>query len=98
MCWLQTRTKAANGTRYRARMQFYGGEDPATGSAAGCAISYLVAHGAVASDARIQVRQGIEIGRTSDLFLAAKKENAKVRDVRVAGSTVLVAKGRLFQL
>jgi len=27
---------------WRARMQFYGGEDPATGSAAGCAISYLV--------------------------------------------------------
>jgi len=26
---------------YRARMQFNGGEDPATGSAAGCAISYL---------------------------------------------------------
>ncbi len=25
--------------QYRARMQFYGGEDPATGSAAGCAIS-----------------------------------------------------------
>ena len=32
---------------YRARMQFNGGEDPATGSAAGCAISYLVARGAV---------------------------------------------------
>jgi hypothetical protein len=28
-----------NGTKYRARMQFYGGEDPATGSAAGCAIA-----------------------------------------------------------
>jgi trans-2,3-dihydro-3-hydroxyanthranilate isomerase len=27
---------------WRARMQFNGGEDPATGSAAGCAISYLV--------------------------------------------------------
>ena len=36
-----------HGTKcYRARMQFYGGEDPATGSAAGCAIAYLVARGA----------------------------------------------------
>jgi trans-2,3-dihydro-3-hydroxyanthranilate isomerase len=86
-----------NCTRYRARMQFYGGEDPATGSAAGCAISYLVAHGTVPSDVRIHVRQGVEIGRPSDLFLAAKKEIATVSEVRVAGSTVLVANGQLFQ-
>jgi len=83
--------------RYRARMQFYGGEDPATGSAAGCAISYLVAHGAVASDVKIHVRQGVEIGRPSDLFLTARSNSSKVTDVRVAGSTVLVAKGQLFQ-
>ena len=63
-----------NCAKYRARMQFYGGEDPATGSAAGCAISYLVAHGAVPSDARIHVRQGVEIGRPSDLFLRRKKK------------------------
>src|SRR5208337_3541257 len=58
-----------NGTEYRARMQFYGGEDPATGSAAGCAISYLVARGAVPSGTRVHVRQGVEIARPSDLFL-----------------------------
>ena len=85
-----------NGTKYRARMQFYGGEDPATGSAAGCAISYLVARGAVPSGARVHVRQGVEMGRPSDLFLSAKKDSARVTDVRVAGSTVLVAKGQLF--
>jgi trans-2,3-dihydro-3-hydroxyanthranilate isomerase len=86
-----------HGTKcYRARMQFYGGEDPATGSAAGCAIAYLVARDAVQSDTRIQVRQGVEMGRPSDLFLSAQKENARVSDVRVAGSTVLVAKGQLF--
>ena len=81
---------------FRARMQFNGGEDPATGSAAGCAITYLVAHGAVASDQQIHVRQGVEIARPSDLFLAAKKKASTVTDVRVAGSTVLVAAGRLF--
>ena len=85
-----------NGTKYRARMQFYGGEDPATGSAAGCAISYLVARGAVPSDERVHVRQGVEIGRPSDLFLPAKRESSRVTDVRVGGSTVLVAKGQLF--
>jgi trans-2,3-dihydro-3-hydroxyanthranilate isomerase len=84
------------GVKFRSRMQFYGGEDPATGSAAGCAIAYLVSRDAVASDARVHVRQGVEMGRPSDLFLTARKEFAKVSDVRVAGSTVLVAKGQLF--
>ena len=81
---------------FRARMQFYGGEDPATGSAAGCAISYLVRHGAVASGARIHVRQGVEMGRPSDLYLTADLKSSRVSSVRVAGSTVLVARGRLF--
>ncbi len=77
-------------------MQFYGGEDPATGSAAGCAISYLVKHELVAPAQPIHVQQGVEIGRTSDLFLTANLASAKVTDVRVGGSTVLVATGRLF--
>ena len=85
-----------DGAKYRARMQFYGGEDPATGSAAGCAIGYLVERGVVAPGERIHVRQGVEMGRPSDLFLSAKMESARVRNVRVAGSTVFVAKGRFF--
>ena len=85
-----------DGVKFRARMQFYGGEDPATGSAAGCAIAYLVSRGAVASALRLHVRQGVEMGRPSDLFLSARKKFTKVTDVRVAGSTVLVAKGQLF--
>ncbi|MGA2651132.1 MAG: PhzF family phenazine biosynthesis protein [Terracidiphilus sp.] len=88
---------------WRARMQFEGGEDPATGSAAGCAIAYLVRHNVVASGERILLRQGVEIGRPSDLYLSARleskaenEEHVKVTDIHVAGSTVLVAKGRLF--
>jgi predicted PhzF superfamily epimerase YddE/YHI9 len=42
------------------------------------------------------VRQGVQIGRKSDLYLSANMESARVTDVRVAGSTVLVANGRLF--
>jgi trans-2,3-dihydro-3-hydroxyanthranilate isomerase len=85
-----------NGAKcWRARMQFYGGEDPATGSAAGCAISYLVGRSLVPESERIHVRQGIEIGRPSDIFLSARRENARVTDVRVGGSTVLVARGQL---
>jgi trans-2,3-dihydro-3-hydroxyanthranilate isomerase len=81
---------------WRARMQFYGGEDPATGSAAGCAISYLVRNGMVAANNQIHVRQGVEIGRASDLFLAADTVSGRVGNVRVGGSTVRVAKGELF--
>jgi trans-2,3-dihydro-3-hydroxyanthranilate isomerase len=89
--------QSENSTRYyRARMQFYGGEDPATGSAAGCAISYLVEHGTVASDAPVEVIQGVEMGRKSVIHLAAQKLDTGVTNVRVGGSTVPVANGRLF--
>ncbi len=81
---------------WRARMQFYGGEDPATGSAAGCAISYLVQHGAAAPGQEVALQQGLEMGRPSDIRLRADVVSARVTDVRVAGSTVLVAKGHLF--
>jgi trans-2,3-dihydro-3-hydroxyanthranilate isomerase len=82
--------------RYRARMQFYGGEDPATGSAAGCAISYLVRRKAVQSGEQILVRQGVEIGRPSELFLSAQALDNRVTHVCVGGSTVPVASGRIF--
>jgi len=86
-----------HGTKgWRARMQFYGGEDPATGSAAGCAIGYLVGHGLVNSGERIHVQQGIEISRPSDILLSARREGSRITGVRVGGSTVLVAKGRLL--
>jgi trans-2,3-dihydro-3-hydroxyanthranilate isomerase len=103
--------RSGRGPDFRARMQFEGGEDPATGSAAGCAIAYLVRRGAVASGARVHLRQGVEMGRPSDLFLSARTECCtdpeqqrgscpgevpRICDVRVAGSTVLVATGRLF--
>ena len=81
---------------WRARMQFNGGEDPATGSAAGCAIGYLVERGAVGSGVRVHLRQGVEMGRPSEIFFSAKKQGTKVGEVRVSGGTVLVAKGRLF--
>jgi len=81
---------------WRARMQFYNGEDPATGSAAGCAIAYLVHHGVAASDEMLHIRQGIEMGRASDIGVRAKRDGVSIREVRVSGSTVFVAKGRFF--
>src|SRR5213076_1552634 len=51
----------------RARMFFYGGEDPATGAAAGCAASWMVQHGIANSDEQVLIRQGIEIRRPSEM-------------------------------
>jgi trans-2,3-dihydro-3-hydroxyanthranilate isomerase len=81
---------------WRARMQFYNGEDPATGSAAGCTISYLVRNGFAASDEQVHIRQGIEMKRPSAIDVRAKLDGDLIREVRVAGSTVLVANGRFF--
>ena len=86
----------ASGADWHARMQFYGSEDPATGSAAGCAIAYLVRHGAVASGQRIVIEQGIEIKRPSRIHAQAKLLDSQVREVRVGGRTMHVASGRFF--
>jgi trans-2,3-dihydro-3-hydroxyanthranilate isomerase len=81
---------------WQARMQFYNGEDPATGSAAGCAISYLVEHSLAESERQIHIRQGVEIGRASDLYVSARKTSSGIDQVQVGGSTVPVAKGLVF--
>lgn len=86
----------AGAAEWRARMQFYNGEDPATGSAAGCAISYFLRHGLAPSEAEVLIRQGIEMGRPSEIFASARLGKT-VSEVRIAGSTVPVAKGLFFR-
>jgi trans-2,3-dihydro-3-hydroxyanthranilate isomerase len=78
---------------WRARMPFYGGDDPATGSAAGCGISYLVRHGAVASGVAVEMQQGIEVHRPSRLHLRATLLHNGVTEVFVGGRTIPVASG-----
>jgi trans-2,3-dihydro-3-hydroxyanthranilate isomerase len=80
-------------TQIHARMIFYNGEDPATGSAAGPAIAHLVAHGVIASEKRVIIEQGIEIHRPSQLYVRAKKENSRIKDVFVGGYAIEVARG-----
>ncbi len=78
---------------FRSRMQFYNGEDPATGSAAGCAISWLVKHGRVRSGEVVEFRQGSEIGRPAHLFAERRLTDGEPGAVFVSGRTVPVAKG-----
>jgi len=77
----------------RARMFFYGGEDPATGSAAGCAASWLVKYGLAKSDEQVVIHQGAEAGRPSEIFIRAKCEDERVTDVRVGGYAVEILRG-----
>lgn len=81
---------------FRARMQFYGGEDPATGSAAGPCIAWLVRRGLVASGQKALLQQGVEMLRPSTLEVRALNEGGRVHEVEVGGRTVSVATGRLF--
>jgi trans-2,3-dihydro-3-hydroxyanthranilate isomerase len=81
---------------WRARMQFYSGEDPATGSAAGCAIAWMVRHGWAASEQEVVLRQGIEMGRPSRLVTRAVRQGETVNSITVSGRTILVARGSLF--
>jgi trans-2,3-dihydro-3-hydroxyanthranilate isomerase len=86
----------ANINAWRARMQFYSGEDPATGSAAGCAIAWLVQHGLVSSGGEVTLNQGLEIGRSSRLIVRAVRQPAGVSSITVSGRTIPVARGAFF--
>lgn len=81
---------------WRARMPFHGSDDPATGSACGCAISYLVHHGVVASGVTTIFRQGIEVHRPSVLRASAELRGLDPVQVRVGGRTIPVATGQFF--
>lgn len=81
------------GLNVRARMFFYLGEDPATGSAAGCAASWMVRHGVAKSDQPVVIHQGVEAGRPSEIFVRAISAGDKVTNVRVGGYAVEVLRG-----
>ena len=76
-----------------ARMIFYNGEDPATGSAAGCCTGWAVQHGVLDSGKQGMIEQGIEMRRPSKIYIRATKTGDGVTDVRIGGSAVQVFRG-----
>ncbi len=82
--------------RLHARMLFYNGEDPATGSASGCCAAWMVQHGIARPDERVLIEQGIEMRRPSQIFVRASRGNDRVVNVRVGGNVVEVLRGELF--
>ena len=73
-------------------------EDPATGIASGPLGSYLVKHGLVTpEDGRAIVsRQGVAMGRASQVHISVTASDGVISDVKVGGQAVLVARGEFF--
>lgn len=82
--------------RLHARMIFYNGEDPATGSAAGCCAAWMVAQGIAESGERVLIEQGLEVRRPSRIFVRADRVSNGAVNVRVGGYCVEVAQGELY--
>lgn len=91
-----TRADVRSGAQWHARMQFYNGEDPATGSASGCTAAYLVAHSLAASGQQVVLEQGVEMHRPSRIFVQATGRGVQIREVLVGGRTIPVATGSFF--
>ena len=70
-------------------------EDIATGSAAGPAGAYLLAHGLAQTGQTIEISQGRFVGRPSTLLVVAEKDEQKRIRVKVAGDASLFATGQL---
>ena len=85
--------------RLHARMIFYNGDDPATGSAAGCCAAWMVAHGMAASEEQVLIEQGTEMHRPSSIFVRATAHknghDNQVVNVRVGGNCVEVLRGEV---
>ncbi|HWW14562.1 MAG TPA: PhzF family phenazine biosynthesis protein [Candidatus Dormibacteraeota bacterium] len=100
-----TRETVDPSARLHARMLFYNGEDPATGSAAGCTAAWMVAHGVAQPNERILIEQGVEMKRPSRIFVRAsfdgkssdgKSSDNRVVNVRVGGHSVEIMRGEVF--
>ncbi|HZQ70690.1 MAG TPA: PhzF family phenazine biosynthesis protein [Terriglobales bacterium] len=91
-----TREVTQPDARLHARMLFYNGEDPATGSAAGCAAAWMVAHNVARPDERVIIEQGLEMSRPSRIFVRASRQHDRVVNVRVGGNAVEVLRGEVL--
>jgi trans-2,3-dihydro-3-hydroxyanthranilate isomerase len=76
-------------------------EDPATGSACGALGGYLIHHGALSLEPengryKFVIEQGDFINRPSRVNLDVKGQAGNVKEVKVGGFAVLVARGEVI--
>jgi len=77
----------------RARAIYPVGEDPATGSAAGCTSAWMVKYDVARPDETVLILQGVEIKRPSKLFVRSSKSGTSISNVRVGGHAVQIMEG-----
>jgi trans-2,3-dihydro-3-hydroxyanthranilate isomerase len=80
----------------RSRSIYTDGEDPATGSAAGCTAAWMVRNGIAKPEETVHILQGVEIKRPSHIYVRAGKQGEKIGKVRVGGYAVEVMRGEAF--
>ncbi len=90
-----TREVEDKSAKLHARMIFYNGEDPATGSAAGPCVAWMVRHGVAQSEERCLIEQGLEMKRRSHMYVRATRSGDRVTNVRVGGNVVEVMRGEV---
>ena len=83
-------------SKLHARMPFYNGDDPATGSAAGCCAAWMAMHNVITRGEPAIIEQGLEVHRPSRIFVRAEKSGDKVVNVHVGGYCVEVAQGEFW--
>lgn len=99
--YVAARDGAPEGSAYRVRMFAPAvgvPEDPATGSAACAFAGSLVAHEAACSadgTHDVRLRQGVEMGRPSELALSFDVRDGAPTEVRLAGAAVRALEGRV---
>jgi trans-2,3-dihydro-3-hydroxyanthranilate isomerase len=91
--YLMTRETLQSSARIHARKPSRAGDDPVTGSAAGCAAAYLVSHKLAKPEERVIIEQGSEVHRPGELFVTAGADGKS--NVRAGGYAVQVFEGKL---
>jgi trans-2,3-dihydro-3-hydroxyanthranilate isomerase len=79
----------------RARCIYPVGEDPATGSGAGCASAWMVKYGLAQPDQTVLILQGVEAKRPSRLFARSSRSGQDISNVRVGGHAVQIMQGEV---
>jgi len=94
--YLVTSETTHSDAKLHARMPFYNGDDPATGSAAGCCAAFMAMNGIIEREEQAIIEQGLEVHRPSRIYIRAEKSGDKVINVHVGGYCVEVAQAELW--
>ena len=58
-------------------------------------MSWMVQHGIANSDEQVIIRQGVEMGRPSEIYVRATRDGERVTKVRVGGYAVELLRGTM---